>query len=207
MIERGNAGWPGWLVAAGAFCAFGCGLFVAWAVFAQPVHAEPEQQATPAPAMSSDCDARIAALESAQKLQSDSFETTVLKTRLMSVVDHEGRDRIVMGTVLGEASISIRREDGQSALILKENKGAVSIAFVDQKQQARLTIAVANDHSQIDLLDDQNRNRARIVVTPNGDGNIGVLDAKGKPRAAMIAGETFNGVMLFDEKGNAAVVR
>lgn len=220
MAER-RGEWPTWIMAAGCGGAFVCGLFVAWAVFAEPARAEQTsvEAREPKPADQSELLARIEALQTEmnshrehaesfeKKVRQGMLETSILKTRLFSVVDHDGKDRIVMGTVFGEASISIQRPNGESALVLKEDKGAVSIAFVDQNKQPRLTIAVANDHSQIDLLDAKKQNRARLVVTPNGDGNIGVIDAKGQPRVGLIAGETFNGVMLFDEKGNATALR
>lgn len=209
MVEHGRGEWPTWLFGLGCGGAFVCGLFVSWAVFAEPARAEPHE---PQPAAkvepSHDQAALVARIEALEKrLGKGMVEFDILKTRMMSVTDAEGRDRIVMGTVFDEASISIQRPNGETALVMKESKGAVSIVLLDPSKSPRLILASANDHAEVDLFDSEKRMRARLVVVPNGDGMVGVLDQREKPRASLMAGETFNGVMLFDEKGKGTTFK
>lgn len=190
MSERSRGEWPTWVVAAGCGAAFVCGLFVSWAVFAEPANAG---QAAAPPADQSVLRARIEVLEKAiDKLALDveaktskkqpEFEATLLTTSLLKVVDAQGRMRISATALTGSPRIEISREDKTIALLLTEHENQPTVVLYDTLGQQRID----------------------LTVQPTGNALVRLIDTKGKVRIGMLSTADNDAEFIrFDKFGNA----
>ena len=193
MVERGRGDWPTLIVAGACGAAFLCGLFVSWAVFAEPARAETREAK---PAEQSDLLARIETLEAAietlknpKKLEAVQIETSTVKAdaivaRAVGIADDKGRERITLSALSGAPHIRMRREDETTALTIAESGGEIGIALYDILGKVRLElVAPKNGSSIVRLLDTKGKVRVGLIATPEDEAEIFRVDKFGNTKA------------------------
>lgn len=193
MTER-RGEWPTWIVATGCGAAFFCGLFVAWAVFAEPARAENHEARPPDQfELLSRIDALEASIEALSTVADTKssgkipqLEAVMLTTSFLKVVDTKGRMRMSMTALEDSPRIEMNREDKSFSMVLTEQDGEPTIA----------------------LYDTTGKQRVELSVQKTGTAIVRLIDEKGKVRLGMIStSETEAEFIRIDKFGNQKVVQ
>lgn len=135
-------------------------------------------------------------------------EYNKISCRSLTVVDEDGKARIVLGAGNHASVIGILDENGKPRIHFlmddTNNSGAISIS--DENGKTRIFLRTHPDGPPGISISDENGKARILLATPDEEGVIGISDENGKPRVGLRTLDGVGVISIADENQKSRIL-